>query len=61
MKLLPLPPGLSGDRCQLILTLDAPKVRGLTAKQREVLLRALARMLLEARTVPVREDDDADV
>ena len=61
MKSLPPPPGLPSKSCQLSMPLDAPKLRGLSRKERDAVLGALAGLLLEAADVPAREDDDADV
>ena len=59
-SLLPLPDKTSEPR-QLNMPLDAPKLRGLSRKERDAVLGALAGLLLEAADVVVREDDDAGV
>ena len=61
MKSLPPPPGLQSEPCQLSMTLDAPKLRGMSRKERNAVLNALAGVLLQAADVPAREDDDADI
>ena len=46
---------------QLNMALDAPKLRGLSPSERDVVLGALAGLLLEATGILEREDDDAYV
>ena len=61
MKPLLPPPELASELCQLSMPLDAAKLRGLSPKQREAVLGALAGLMLEAAHVAVEEDDDARV
>lgn len=59
MKTLPALPNLPSEPCQLTMPLDAPKLRGMSRKERNTVLGALAGLMLEAANVPAREDDDA--
>ena len=59
MKTLPPLPNLPSEPCQLTIPLDTPKLRGMSRKERNAVLGALARLMLEAANVPVRENDDA--
>jgi hypothetical protein len=43
---------------QLSMVFDAAKLRGLTPPERTVIIVRLARVLLEAAGIPVREQDD---
>ena len=46
---------------QLSMSLDAPKLRGLSPSERGAVLGALAGLLLETTDILEREDDDARV
>ena len=59
MKTLPALPNLPSGPRQLTIPLDAPKLRGMSRKERNAVLGALAGLMLEAANVPAREDDDA--
>lgn len=61
MQSLPRPPDQRSEPCQLTMTLDAPKLRGMSQTERTAVLGALAILMLEAADIPVREDDDAGV
>jgi hypothetical protein len=43
---------------QLCMVLDSVKLRGLSPSEREVIVLRLARLLLEAAGIPMRERDD---
>ena len=43
------------------MPLHAPRLRGMSQKERNVVLGALAGLMLEAADIPVRQDDDVDV
>ena len=43
---------------QLDLVLDNARLRGMTPAERQVVIRSLARLLLEANGVAIREDGD---
>lgn len=61
MKSLLPPADKASEPCQLNMPLDAPKLRGLSRKERDAVLGALAGLLLEAADIAVREDDDESV
>ena len=53
----PASPGLDG-RLQLDLVLDDVRLRGMTPTERQTVLRTLARLLLEAGGISMREAND---
>jgi hypothetical protein len=57
-KLSPRPHHGTRPPLQLDLVLDDVRLQGITAAQRQTVLRALARLLLEAGDVATREVDD---
>ena len=58
MKLLPTIPGPPSEPRQLSMSLDTPKLRGLSQMEREAVVVALAGLLLEAAANPAEEEND---
>ena len=61
MKPSPTVPGARSEPHQLSIPLDAPRLRGLSPSDRDEVLGALARLLLEAADAGMEESDDAYV